>query len=240
MSEFLIPAIFGLEDVGSSPASHGRKQFGDWCNGKHIQACFKVNMKNPYNEEFYKNHLKKREILHDYAEGLYQLYKPTSVVDVGCGPGFALEHFRKRGCKVLGLEYSAEAALKVAPENIRDFILEEDVTKWLDDWKYKKYDLAISWVMAEHVDVGYASDIVEGLTRLADTVHFAAGPPGQAGVNHVNLKPPEWWAKIFKKYGYVLDPVYTCRWFMPLEKKYGDNRYGKCIREFSRIYRKRV
>src|SRR5262245_20645293 len=45
------------------------------------------------------------------SESIYSAFHPTCVIDVGCGTGALLNALRKRGCEVLGLEYS-EAALR--------------------------------------------------------------------------------------------------------------------------------
>ena len=107
------------------------------------------------------------------------------------------------------------------------------------EWKYDRYDIAMSWAVAEHVGNEYSEGIVEGLTRLSDIVHFSAGPPGQGGLGHINCKSPEWWGEIFKQYGYIYDPESTAAWFEPLNEKYGDERFGCCVRNCARIYKKK-
>lgn len=187
-------------------------------------------MPNPYDDKFYKNHIKKKEILKVYAEKLYGMYKPKSVVDVGCGPGYALEKFIELGAEVRGLEYSIEAASRAASSLIKPLLEECDVTTWLDNWRFKRYDLAISWHMAEHVPETFSDKIVEGLTKLSNVIHFSAAPPGQAGVGHVNCKSPNWWADKFNKYGYEVDNEATKEWWEVMDNKYGNLRHGQGIR----------
>jgi len=197
-------------------------------------------MKTIYDEAWYRKGLRKREVFRDYAEQVYKVFDPCRIVDVGCGSALALEYFYEHGCDILGLEHSIEAATAVMPDYIAECVVEEDISHWLDgEWEYDKYDIALSWAVAEHVGKEFAEGIVEGLTRLSDTVHFSAAPPGQGGRGHINCQTPEWWEKIFKKHRYVLDPVSTLRWLHPLGKKYGDEKFGRCVRNCARIYRKK-
>lgn len=188
-------------------------------------------MSNPYNDKFYQNHLKKQEILKVYATKLYQMYKPESVIDVGCGPAYAISKFQEMGCQVKGLEYSIDAARRAAPEPVKPLLEECDVTSWLQIWSFKKYDLALSWHMAEHVPEVHSDKIVEGLSRLSNLIHFSAAPPGQAGVGHVNCKKPEWWAEKFADKGYTVDETATKEWWEAMNSKYGTLRYGQGIRD---------
>lgn len=193
-------------------------------------------MNNPYNDEFYKNHLQKKKVLEHYAYRIYEMYGPKNVVDVGCGPGHALGAFHAMGCEILGLEYSIEAARKAASENVSKYMKRCDVKDWLTDWHHDKYDVAISWHMAEHVPKKYSHKIVQGLTLLSDIIHFSAAPPGQKGIGHVNCQTPEWWRRKFEQNRYELDEDATSFWYDPMKERYGDNRIGRGIRDNARIY----
>ena len=191
---------------------------------------------NLYDDKFFRNHEKKAPVLRSYAKELYDIYTPKSVIDVGCGPGHAISWLHTNGVKVLGLEYSLAAAKRAADVTVRDSIKYCDVTEWPDNWNYPKFDLAISWHMAEHVHAKFANAIIDGMTKLSDVIHWSAASSGQAGVGHVNCKPLKWWENLFNEFGYRLDREATDRWYIPIEKKYGDSRQGQRIRDNAMIF----
>jgi hypothetical protein len=193
-------------------------------------------MTNPYDNKFFANQNQKIVILKDYAQGIFDIYNPKSVVDVGCGPAHALSQFKTNGCDVLGLEFSLESASEFANENIKGYLEECDVTTWLDEWNHPRFDLAMSWHMAEHVPSQFSKRIVLGMTKLSDTIHWSAAPVGQQGINHINCQNPPYWERLFEELGYVVDQEATSRWYDPMNDKYGSNRQGKGIRDNVRIF----
>lgn len=159
------------------------------------------------------------------------MFQPSSVVDVGCGPGHALSYFAEQGVAIFGLDISDESARRFAPEVVRAHLHSVDVTCWLRDWRYQRFDLAICWHLGEHVHQRHACNLVEGLTRLAGRIHWSAAPPGQNGVHHINCKPPDWWAERFAQFGYLVNRDATNCWQHSMEAKYGSGRLGRSIRE---------
>ncbi len=135
------------------------------------------------------------------------LMKVASVVDVGCGTGAWLNVFARDGVdEVLGLDgdWVRQEQLLIEPGNFQRC----DLTKALP--VDRRYDLAISLEVAEHLSEEFASDFVSELTRLAPVVLFSAAIPGQGGLHHVNERPPAYWAGLFAKRGFkVID---TIRW----------------------------
>lgn len=67
----------------------------------------------------------------------------------------------------------------------------------------KKFDLAESLEVAEHLHKEYARNFVSLLTSLSDIVLFYAAIPFQGGTNHFNEQPPSYWAKYFKEFDFV-------------------------------------
>lgn len=66
----------------------------------------------------------------------------------------------------------------------------------------KKYDLAISMEVAEHLPESASDVFVDNICNHADTVLFSAAHPGQGGDNHINEQPIEYWVEKFEKHGY--------------------------------------
>jgi hypothetical protein len=66
----------------------------------------------------------------------------------------------------------------------------------------RKYDLAISVEVAEHLPPNAADIFIESIVKASDIVLFSAAIPFQGGTNHINEQWPEYWNKLFNKNGY--------------------------------------
>jgi SAM-dependent methyltransferase len=135
--------------------------------------------------------------------------KPSTVVDVGCGTGALLEVFRNRGCQVFGLEY-AESALEVCRERMLDvqkFDLEKESLA-----HDRRFDVAVSMEVAEHLAEASADHYVALLTSLSNSIVFTAATPGQQGIEHVNEQPPSYWISKFRGRGFDHDETISNRW----------------------------
>jgi SAM-dependent methyltransferase len=127
-----------------------------------------------------------------------ELIPLKSVVDVGCGSGSWLRAFQKNGVKsIFGVDGNQTPVLDIPA----DRFLRTDLNKPFD--LKKKFDLAVSMEVAEHLSPESADPFVENLTRLAPAVLFSAAIPGQGGAGHVNEEWPSYWAEKFAKHGYV-------------------------------------
>lgn len=134
------------------------------------------------------------------------LVSPKSVVDVGCGVGMWLACFQTLGVKdILGIDgdYIKSEQLHIPKESFQTI----DISKPFNI--NKKTDLAMSLEVGEHLPETSAESFVESITRIAPVVLFSAAIPHQPGTAHINGQWPEYWAKLFKKFGYI--PVDTVR-----------------------------
>jgi SAM-dependent methyltransferase len=130
------------------------------------------------------------------------IIKPNSVVDVGCGAGNWLRVWKEslNISDYLGIEgpYISKEVLQISP----DKILLHDLK--LPIQLKRRFDLAMSLEVAEHLPEEVADQFVESLTGLSDVVLFSASVPGQEGTYHINEQRPEYWAKLFLKRNYVV------------------------------------
>lgn len=142
---------------------------------------------------------------------LVQKIKPKSVVDVGCGIGTFLNVFKKEGVRdIVGLDGEW-----VNTELLKKYIDIESL-KIVDLEKVlilgRRFDLAVSLEVAEHIKESSVDVFVENLVNLSDVIVFSAAFPGQGGQNHVNEQWPSYWAEKFGKHGYgfydVLRPIF--------------------------------
>lgn len=131
---------------------------------------------------------------------LFKAIKVRSIVDVGCGVGTWLRAAKELGCKeCLGIEGDWVANKVIIKNGI--IIKTQDLENKLQI--KKKYDLAISMEVAEHLTPKRADSFVRDLCRCSDIVLFSAAVPGQMGVNHLNEKPISFWAKLFLKQNFI-------------------------------------
>lgn len=129
---------------------------------------------------------------------VHGLVKPASVVDVGCGTGAWLAAWRDNGVTdILGIDgdYVDRAALHIDPSAFRSADLERPPAI------ERRFDLAMSVEVAEHLDRSAAARFVAFLSSLAPVVLFSAAPPGQGGVDHINEQWPAYWAHLFADHG---------------------------------------
>lgn len=123
-----------------------------------------------------------------------------SAVDVGCGVGTWLSVLRKMGVKhVQGVDgtWVDQNLLVIPKESFQSCDLSLPLTL------SRRFDLAISLEVAEHLPRYSAEEFVGSLTSLSDFVLFSAAIPFQGGADHVNEQWPDYWGERFAARGYV-------------------------------------
>jgi len=152
-----------------------------------------------YSRDFYqKQQDGSRQSAEEVVPLILKLIKPQSVIDIGCGVGTWLSVFKEHGVDIWGIDsdWVNKDILHVPKEHLIISNLEEPVEV------QRKFDLAISLEVAEHLKPSSAEIFVDSLTRLAPVVLFSAAIPGQGGYNHINEQWPDYWAKLFHDRGY--------------------------------------
>lgn len=132
---------------------------------------------------------------------IINLLNPTSVVDVGCGLATWLKVFKDNDVlDILGIDgdYVDKKMLKIDLKNFEELDLEKlYISK-------RKFDLAISLEVAEHLNPSAADVFIETLTGLSNIIIFSAAIPYQGGQNHINEQKPSYWIEKFEKRGFEL------------------------------------
>ena len=122
-----------------------------------------------------------------------------SVVDVGCGMGTWLHAFAECGLTdILGCDGNDvdRSLLAIPPPLFRRIDLRVDVS--LD----RRFDLALSLEVAEHLPESCAPGFVRSLTAAAPSVLFSAAIPGQGGTGHLNEQWQDYWRDLFATHGF--------------------------------------
>jgi SAM-dependent methyltransferase len=131
---------------------------------------------------------------------------PGSVLDVGAGTGTWLRAASDFGVKdFLGVDgIIPEQHLHIPKEKIQL----QNLTRPFD--LGRKFDVALSLEVAEHLPEPAAETIIASITRHADTVLFSAAAPGQGGDHHINCQWPTFWQTLFNKNGFACED--SVRW----------------------------
>ncbi|HYD19846.1 MAG TPA: methyltransferase domain-containing protein [Flavipsychrobacter sp.] len=132
---------------------------------------------------------------------LFEYIKPASVLDIGCGVGTWLSVLQNdyQISDILGVDgdYVNRDKLYIPPDKFQSHDLKTYFRV------PKKFDLAISVEVGEHLPDSSADAFVKSLTDAADVVLFSAALKGQGGTFHVNEQYPEYWAEKFLKQDFI-------------------------------------
>ena len=107
-----------------------------------------------------------------------EVFQPSRVLDVGCGPGFLMLFLAELGVEVEGIDFSPTTR-ELAPPEIRDRILIGDVAEaHVAD---RSFDLVVCREVLEHLTVLQIRRAVELLCRASSrfvyvTTRFHPGP----------------------------------------------------------------
>ena len=158
---------------------------------------------NGYTEDFYRSRDERtRHSAETILEIIDQLVPEVhSATDVGCGVGTWLSVLKNRGVQeIRGFDGNwVNSDLLQIPEACFENVDLSTGVVTAD----RRFDLAISLEVAEHLSSDAAFAFVTSLTKLSDTVLFSAAIPHQGGNQHVNEQWQGYWADLFSKLDYA-------------------------------------
>ncbi len=125
------------------------------------------------------------------------IFRPKTILDVGCGTGRSLDYFLSRGIQAQGVEGSE---LAISRAKNRSAILQWDLNTELN--LHKQFDVVWCFEVAEHIHPDYVHDFMKTLTNHSATIVVSAAHPGQGGEGHFNEQPRSYWVDLFRMYGY--------------------------------------
>lgn len=157
-----------------------------------------------YNKKFHANREENtRKSATSILKIILSIYDVKSVCDVGGGIGvWDKEYIIQRGnaqhdVLLLDGDYIKSNDLVIPPNLFQVTDLEKPFES------SRRFDLAISLEVAEHLRPQRAEGFVHDLTKLSDVILFSAAIFKQGGKGHLNEKPVSFWKDIFEKYGYI-------------------------------------
>lgn len=154
-----------------------------------------------YNTDYYAIIRNKYEgFAKEFVPVLHARYKPSSVIDIGCGIGLYLAEFHKLGIKIKGIDSSLDAQKNSAIDE--SFFELADLSQPIA--AAAQYDMCICSEVGEHLPAAAADILVQSICDSSPLVIFSAAHPGQKGTGHINEQPQEYWIKKFVDHGYDL------------------------------------
>lgn len=136
------------------------------------------------------------------------IFRPKSVIDFGCGTGAWLSEFVMWGVdEIYGLDGSDEGHGLIGDE---EFELVDLAQPYEFD---RKFDLAMSLEVAEHLPYESADTFVDNVCESSDNILWSAAVPGQRGVNHINEQWPSFWVPKFLERGFYCNGSFRYRFW---------------------------
>ena len=152
-----------------------------------------------YNDKFYEDSSTRIESAREILNLVFNITKPNSILDVGCGRGSWLTVAKELGAKTTygidgqwndGKHIDKHIVYKSMDLN-KNFVLES------------KFDLTICLEVAEHLEANSANNLIASLVNTSDIIIFSAAFKYQGGVNHINENLHSYWADLFLRYNFV-------------------------------------
>lgn len=121
------------------------------------------------------------------AEWAIDKIGPSSVLDVGCGPGIYVDSFTSRSVAAVGIDPDerADGRANVIKESLFDCS--------------RSADLVLCLEVAEHIEEEKSELIaakISSFIHMGGFLIWSAAQPGQGGTGHINCQPKEFWEKL--------------------------------------------
>jgi GT2 family glycosyltransferase/glycosyltransferase involved in cell wall biosynthesis/2-polyprenyl-3-methyl-5-hydroxy-6-metoxy-1,4-benzoquinol methylase len=177
---------------------------------------------HPYNENYYETYRAgsyigpyNRETFGYFfsliAEKIIKEIHPQKVLEVGCAKGFLVEALRDRKIDVYGMDLS-EYAINEVRADIKKFCKVGSIIDPLQ----QKFDLIVCIEVLEHIAPEFADKAVSNLCAATNDILFSSTPDDEHNEpTHLNVQPPEYWAGLFLKNGFLRDTKFDASFISP-------------------------
>lgn len=142
-----------------------------------------------------KDYIRSAELV---AAAIQEVFRPSSVADLGCGCGIYSHLFGLKGCRTLSIDGVLPPPGSAFPVEI----ITRDLTLPLEN-SWGNFDLALCLEVAEHIPEEFSGIFLQNLTGFSDRLVMSAAPPGQDGHHHVNERPRRYWAEKLAELGFA-------------------------------------
>lgn len=147
------------------------------------------------------------------AAAIRLFLRPSSLLDVGCGPGHMVGWLRRWGVDAHGVDVSTYIIGR-AGESTRPYLHQAEVTAL--PFVAQRFELVTSFDVLEHIPpeelpaavlecARMASRYVFHRVCLSDSLHHRT--LGHEDASHVSLFPGDWWRRLFAGLGFRPAPA---------------------------------
>lgn len=159
-----------------------------------------------YNDQQFK--FRPRKIYQAYAQLIWEIFKPKSLMDLGCANGYVLDYLQAKGVRIKGLE-PAKAAYKYMPKRIKARVLKLDLRNQLN---LEQHEVVNFTEVAEHIDKKYESTMLKNAVNSVNQyliISWSDEIYQDKPTEHVNPRPPVYVKKKLKQLGLYFEPELT-------------------------------
>ena len=167
------------------------------------------------------------------ADKIVSALDPTTVLDAGCAIGMLVEAFRDRDVEAYGIDVS-EWAIANTPEDVRRYCRQGSLADPIDG----HFDLVTCIEVIEHIPSPDDTRAVEQLCAVADHILISSSPHDYSEPTHVSVRPPEDWAALFARQGFVRDLDFDATFLTPWAVLY--RRSGGALPDIVRHYERKL
>lgn len=163
---------------------HNRSEL-DWLKKEYPKHPERLNYNHMQAEE--------KPFANRLASWVKQELNPTTLLDIGCGPGHFVDSFRDQGIDAKGLDVDDRVHGK-----------EHLTYQSLFDITNEKADVVVCMEVAEHIEQSLEDEVVaKVVSTVGKTLIWTAAAIGQGGIGHINCKDKNDWAEKLTKAGLV-------------------------------------
>lgn len=123
--------------------------------------------------------------------------RPCTALDAGCAVGFLVEALRDQEVNAVGVDISEYTVQQVRPD-VRPSCWVGSVIDPLP----QKYDFIVCIEVLKHLASSEAEQAVANFCQHPDDVLFSSTPFDYKEVTHLNVRPSDYWAELFARYGF--------------------------------------
>jgi SAM-dependent methyltransferase len=167
------------------------------------------------------------------AERVIADFNPRSVLDAGCAKGFLVEAFRRRGVEAWGVDLSGYAIAAVHPD-VKAYCSVGSIADPLP----RSYDLIVSIEVVEHMPAGEAVRAIENLCQFSGNILLSSSPYDYKEATHMNVHPPDYWARQFARFGFFRDLDYDAAYITPWAARF--YRLAGSVQPVVQAYERRI
>jgi SAM-dependent methyltransferase len=207
-----------------------------------VAASAQEHLDATYTKDFYQDNLNRRHEFRRFAGAIALVFpgEHASVLDIGCGAGLVVAELRARGYDARGFDGSRHA-VESADSELHGIVVQRSITDSSAP-PLAPSDYTVCSEVAEHLPEKYAQDLIHLVARATKRrCVWSAAPPGQHGLDHVNLQLPDYWLKPFAERGLHVNESATqtlrgaMRESQSVHSAYAENFYVLERRDFANV-----